>query len=398
MLLPMVLPVMMASDTLLRARKRKRREALRAELFLVTALLGGRVLLAGDAPRTHLERNRFSSTISCMLDSWPDAHFKQRLRVTKGVFNAVVDGVAHRVRDSCPWTSALQVPARFKVGVALYHLAHGGDFVTTSDVANVGVATVHQYVREVCAGIISGPLKATFMRKPTDAERELVRRQFALRRGITNVDLAVDGTHVPWRPDNALHAEDYHNYKGWHSLNVMAFVNSYFCFVDAEVGYPGRANDAAILDHSALIHAVREDPSSWLGPNGVILGDGGCGGVCEHIMPPYDNPSTNQQRYFNFCLSSTRFFIEQTFGMWKNRWRVVCKKMLCTHRVACLMICATMVLHNMCISSQFCSLLCWRGARLVRAQACCAALPCCCRARAPACLRNGPPSSGACAA
>ncbi len=51
-----------------------------------------------------------------------------------------------------------------------------------------------------------------------------------------DVALTVDGTHVPWvlAWDNSKHREDYHNYKGWHSLLCLMFVNSFHMFVDGE--------------------------------------------------------------------------------------------------------------------------------------------------------------------
>ena len=55
--------------------------------------------------------------------------------------------------------------------------------------------------------------------------------------------MAVDGTHVPFRPDDSTTAIDYmyRNYKGWKSILAVAFVNSFFLFVDADVGAAGRS-------------------------------------------------------------------------------------------------------------------------------------------------------------
>ncbi len=336
-------------------RKRKRDDDVSRRWWALgafTLLMSGpgalAALMRDNAPRTFLVRSREHSTISLVVQHWPDRQFRDKFRVSRAVFNAIVEGVSHRVTDSECLNPALRAPASFKVAVCLYHLAHGGSFVNTADAAGIGVSTVHKYVTEVCTAIVTGPLRRKYVRLPTVEERELVREQFALRRGIPDVDLAVDGTHVPWRPDDAETREDHHNYKGWYSLVSLAYVNSYYMFVDAEIGWPGRANDAAIIEYSALMKALRANPSSVLGPNGVILGDGGCSGVDERIVTPYDNAVTQIQRYCNFCISSTRFFVEQTFGIWKNRFRVLLKPMQCTQRTAVLIIAATMVLHNMC--------------------------------------------------
>eukprot|EP00192_Tetraselmis_astigmatica_P015564 CAMPEP_0117649576 /NCGR_PEP_ID=MMETSP0804-20121206/1049_1 /TAXON_ID=1074897 /ORGANISM="Tetraselmis astigmatica, Strain CCMP880" /LENGTH=150 /DNA_ID=CAMNT_0005455329 /DNA_START=471 /DNA_END=926 /DNA_ORIENTATION=- len=63
---------------------------------------------------------------------------------------------------------------------------------------------------------------------------------FAARWGIANVGAEVNGTDVPWKPDNKeFMAWSSNNYKGWYSIVVVAMVNGFYMFVDhAEVGHP----------------------------------------------------------------------------------------------------------------------------------------------------------------
>ena len=86
-----------------------------------------------------------------------------------------------------------------------------------------------------------------------------IRAKFAERRGIWCVTMTVDGTHVPWVPDDARFREDYHNYKGWFSLLCLMFVDSFYMFVDAEIGHPGRASDMSITEHSWLLNQIHEN-------------------------------------------------------------------------------------------------------------------------------------------
>ena len=64
--------------------------------------------------------------------------------------------------------------------------------------------------------------------------------------------LAVDGTHTPYRPLDGSLMEDYKNYKTWHSLLTLAFVNGAYLFEEAEIGWPGRNGDPTILAASWL--------------------------------------------------------------------------------------------------------------------------------------------------
>ena len=63
-------------------------------------------------------------------------------------------------------------------------------------------------------------------------------------------------------------------------------------------------------------------------------------------MNPYFNPKTAEQFWFNFCQSSSRFFVEETFGRWKNRWRFLLRPCDTKHELTSRMIYASMVLHN----------------------------------------------------
>eukprot|EP00967_Tisochrysis_lutea_P158875 scaffold326430_cov57-Tisochrysis_lutea.AAC.1 len=71
--------------------------------------------------------------------------------------------------------------------------------------------------------------------KPTAERVQRVREQFASRRGIPKVGMACDGTHVPFKPPCKRTANDFKNYKGWESILVVAFVDSFHCFVDSAV-------------------------------------------------------------------------------------------------------------------------------------------------------------------
>ena len=48
------------------------------------------------------------------------------------------------------------------------------------------------------------------------------------------------------------------------------------------------------------------------------------------------------------CHSSTRFFVEETFSRWKNRFRFLLRELHLQHKTATLLIYVSMVLHNLC--------------------------------------------------
>ena len=242
----------------------------------------------------------------------------------------------------------------FRIATCLYLFAHGGNLKPVADVASVSKRTLRKWLQQFCAAVVN-ELEPEYMPfKPpctsagcdhTSATCNLARinRKFGARHGFPNVAAAVDGTHVKVNFGDPA----YRNYKGWESILCVCFVSPFYTFTYADVGWSGKNGDTTVLKFSKYMDAVSENPELWIGKGGVILADGGCyddgAGV---FMNPYHNPSTPEEYHFNFCHSSTRFFVEETFGRWKNRFRFLIKPCDTKHRLTTQMIYASMILHN----------------------------------------------------
>jgi hypothetical protein len=239
---------------------------------------------------------------------------------------------------------------RYKLAVCLYAMAQGGRFKLIGDAASMGKNTVRKWMVLFCDAILQA-VRPIYMpgQAFSTAERAAVQGQFASRRGIPNVTLACDGSHIPYHPRGGKKVKmQYRNYKGWTSILAVAFVDSYYRFFDIDVGFPGRAGDNTVLGSNPLLEAIKADPDKWLGPHGVILGDCGASDSDGVFLNPYHNPSESEKCWFNFCHSSTRFFVEETFGRWKNRWRFLLDPSHVDHKLTSQMIYASAVLHNFC--------------------------------------------------
>jgi hypothetical protein len=129
-------------------------------------------------------------------------------------------------------------------------------------------------------------------------------------------------------------------------------VNSCFLFEEADIGLCGRNSDTGALKFSSLANKLDNGlRDKLLGPNGMVIGDAGTG--CRPwLLTPVDQVDgqslTKAEEYFNFCLSSTRIVIEQVFGIWKNRWRILLRETKMDHENFVTLLTATIVLHNMC--------------------------------------------------
>ena len=237
---------------------------------------------------------------------------------------------------------------RFKLAMCMYALGQSGSTKVKADVGSIGESTLRAWLA-LFAECVMRHMKPTYMPGGAmNAEKvAAVQGQFASRRGMRRISLACDGSHIPFKPKNKKVADDYRNYKGWHSILAVAFVDSYYSFHELNVGFPGRAGDNTILNRWTYMERLTADPDAMLGPGGVVLGDSGASDGDTVFLNPYYNPTDPDKCWFNFCHSSTRFFVEQTFGMWKSRFRFLLSPMHgANHKLTTKLIYASAILHN----------------------------------------------------
>jgi hypothetical protein len=192
-----------------------------------------------NLPRAHWKH----TTLNKIFEQWPDRAFQSRLRMSRSLSNHLVQGLtdAEVFRDNSCRNPRYRYTARYKILTSLYYLSHGGSYVVCADAAGVSPATLCQWVPRFSKGVVRTFAKQ-YLTRPSKDEMDLIWKEFEKRRGISNVGTAVNGTHVPWKPDDARYREDFHNYKGWHSILVVAFVNSFYMFSGMEIGWAGCHN------------------------------------------------------------------------------------------------------------------------------------------------------------
>ena len=86
--------------------------------------------------------------------------------------------------------------------------------------------------------------------------------------------------------------------------------------INCVVRWPGAVHDARILRNSDLF----EDFEGGNYLTGVILGDSGYM-VRDWLMTPLRDPTTRQERAYQFAQSSTRSTVERTIGVAKQRFQ-----------------------------------------------------------------------------
>ena len=335
---------------------KRRREMLYLLLALLTKYMSVVTTNVVKNPRRIIQRGTEGWRGSAIEDyvAHGDKHtYALKFRVTRACFLDLCELLStsgYLRANECRNPERRQT-AQFKLGVCLYFMAGNakGDVSAVGDAGHIGRSTVLSYLDEFVVGTLK-VLKPLFMSNKPPAREYVraVRAEFASRRGIANVGMAVDGSHVPYVPQEENTKNDYKNYKGWMSILVVAFVNSFHLFVDVEAGWAGKSGDNTVLSNSWLLDQCALHRAAWLGENGLIAADGGASDGGQLLLNPIPNATDVADQWYNFCHASTRFYVEETFGRWKNRFRFLLYACDMDHKRVTNIIYCSCIWHNIC--------------------------------------------------
>lgn len=166
---------------------------------------------------------------------------------------------------------------------------------------------------------------------------------------------ALDGKHIVMKaPKNS--GSHYFNYKGTHSIVLMALVGPKYEFPYIDVGCNGRIYDGGVFSRCSLSSALEENSVNIPGPQPlpgrekpmpfVIVADDAFA-MKNYIMKPY--PFRNQpapNRIFNYRLSRARRIVENAFVLISTRFRILRRPIELTPEKATLVVTAICALHN----------------------------------------------------
>lgn len=194
------------------------------------------------------------------------------------------------------------------------------------------------------------------MREPTKAEWEEISKQFQKYTHFPNCIGAVDGKHFRIiKPDHS--GSLFYNYKNYFSTVLLAVCDANYCFISVDIGAYGKSSDSTIFKDSVLYKKLVDKTLDIPDPKPisqtdttplphVIVGDEAFG-LSENVMRPYCGKSlTTKKRIFNYRLSRARRYIECSFGILVNKWRIFHRPLNVDIEFAENIIKACCVLHN----------------------------------------------------
>jgi len=244
------------------------------------------------------------------------------------------------------------------LALGLYRLAHGNSYKSIGPNFNVGRSTVLEAVQDVVEALFN--LRNVYIKFPiTEAETRVCIETFEDVSDLPNIVGAIDGSHIRIAapPDSAV---DYFSRYQQHDFIVQAIVDGKKRFLDFASGFPGSMYDARVLRNSTIFDLAENDqiltgPAVRIGANEIkpyLIGDSTYP-LASWLQKPFPEATRDPEEIaFNKALSAARVAVECAFGMLKNRWRILGKRLdsriLFANKIAI----ACAVLRNFCLLNQ----------------------------------------------
>lgn len=219
----------------------------------------------------------------------------------------------------------------------------------------LGISTIAEIIGEVCF-FLWYTFKNRCLSLPSKEKWLQIAQEFEMRANFPNCIGAVDGKHIRIiKPSHS--GSIYYNYKHYFSIVLLAVCDADYKFTYVNIGAYGKDSDSSIFKDSEFFKKLSNNslevpenkPISRNNPTPApyfIVGDEAFGQT-DKIMRPYAGTHLNERKInFNTRLSRARRFIECTFGILSNKWRIFHRPMNVNVQLAVGITKACCVLHN----------------------------------------------------
>lgn len=143
----------------------------------------------------------------------------------------------------------------------------------------------------------------------------------------------------------------YFNYKGFHSIHLLAIADAHYRFIMVDIGAPGRFSDSGVFTGSNMGQGFEQKlfdiPQAEDDLEYVLVGDEAFP-LTDYLMRPYPRRLLLDMRkkVFNYRLSRARRVVENAFGLLVAKWRIFSKPILASETTINKIAQACVCLHN----------------------------------------------------
>lgn len=210
-------------------------------------------------------------------------------------------------------------------------------------------------MQEVCLAIWNS-LKDLCLPEPSQEQWFNIAEGFNTTANFPHCIGAVDGKHIRVIKPEQSGSLNF-NYKHFFSIVLLAICDADYKFIAINVGADGKEADSTVFKNSKFyrslengdldipekspLNATNNTPMPY-----VLVGDEGFG-LTEYVMRPYAGHNLSvAKRVFNYRLTRARRFIECTFGILANKWRIFHRPLNVKRSFAIHIVNACCILHN----------------------------------------------------
>ncbi|XP_030750675.1 putative nuclease HARBI1 [Sitophilus oryzae] len=288
------------------------------------------------------------------LEQEDEVCYKNFLRMSAADFRYLLDKIKFVIEKQNTHMRN-SIPAAERLAITLRFLATGDSYHSLMYLFRIPVCTISRIIPEVCSAIYN-VLKEEYLQVPSSEQEWLqIARQFEEKWNFPQCIGALDGKHVAIKAPK--HSGSlFYNYKGTHSIVLMALADANYKFLYINVGSMGRISDGGVFNTCSLATKLENNslnipkPRPLPGRNKaipfVIVADDAFA-MKPYIMKPYAFRNLHGgQRVFNYRLSRARRIIENCFGIASARFRVLRKPIELEPEKVSIIVSAICVLHN----------------------------------------------------
>ena len=271
------------------------------------------------------------------------------------MFDEILQRIRHRiVKQDTNFKEAL-VPG-LKLAVTLRFMATGEAYKSPATTFSVAPNTISLFVPEVCEAIIQEYMEDWIVIPTTEEDWKMVAEGFSTKWNFHHCLGTIDGKHVAIEPPPNS-GSFYHNYKGYHSLILLALVDCQGRFMYVDIGANGSSSDGGLFQQTELRHALEAEtagiPETEALPGEIlpipyfIVGDNAFP-MRNWLQKPYPQRGLDAaKRNFNYRLSRARRIVENAFGMWANKFRLFLTVLNVRPKTVEKLVLASCIIHNM---------------------------------------------------
>nr|XP_022903097.1 protein ALP1-like [Onthophagus taurus] len=282
--------------------------------------------------------------------------FRKFLRMDESTFNFLLCRVGPIITKQDTFMR-LSISAKDKLLITLRFLATGESYRSLMYSFRVSESTISLFVPKVCRAIYD-TLREDYLKVPTvTADWLNIAQDFENRWNIPNTIGALDGKHIVFNAPKSA-GSVYFNYKGTHSIVLLALVDANYMFRYIDVGTNGRVSDGGVFANSSLYRALfnannplnipenKSLPGRNLEIPHVVVADAAFP-LSTRILKPFPiRNMTTEQRIFNYRVSRARRVVENAFGILANRFRILLNTINLSPEKVQVITLACCVLHN----------------------------------------------------